>query len=67
MVRTPWQSTNYEPFSLARNLKDVTDPDLQVRKALAARIRDACINVGFFYGSAFNNTLPMEALQVWGT
>lgn len=34
------------------------NPDLQARKALAAHIRDACINVGFFYGPSF----PLAAL-----
>jgi isopenicillin N synthase-like dioxygenase len=41
-----------------RDLKDATNPDLQVRNALAAHIRDACINVGFFYGSALPFTTP---------
>ena len=29
------------------------NPDLEVRRALAARVRDVCVNVGFFYGLAF--------------
>lgn len=40
------------PFLSPRDLKDATSPDLNIRRALAARIRDACINIGFFYGSA---------------
>jgi hypothetical protein len=51
-----WLSTD-QLTSPARDLKDATNPDLKVRKALSARIRDACINVGFFYGLAFPQTI----------
>jgi len=43
------------------DLKDATHPELQVRKALAARIRDACINVGFFYVS--NHGIPEPIIE----
>ena len=33
-----------------RDLKDIGDPRPEVQQALAKRIRDACIDVGFFYG-----------------
>jgi len=47
------QFPTHWPISSFRDLGDATNPDFQVRKALAARVRDACINVGFFYGAAF--------------
>ncbi|KAI0251108.1 Clavaminate synthase-like protein [Lactifluus subvellereus] len=31
------------------DLKDINDPDPRVQQALAKQIRDACIDVGFFY------------------
>jgi hypothetical protein len=34
-----------------RDLKDIGDPRPEVQQALAKRIRDACIDVGFFYGA----------------
>jgi hypothetical protein len=34
-----------------RDLKDIDDPRPEVQQALAKRIRDACIEVGFFYGA----------------
>jgi len=34
-----------------RDLKDIDDPRPEVQQALAKRIRDACIDVGFFYGA----------------
>ncbi|KAF9778583.1 Clavaminate synthase-like protein [Thelephora terrestris] len=43
------------------DLKDATNPDLEVRKALAALIRDACINVGFFYVS--NHGIPEPKIE----
>jgi len=45
------QNTSY--IHIFRDLKDATNPDPQAKKALAAHIREACINVGFFYGSSF--------------
>jgi hypothetical protein len=50
----------------SRDLKDATNPDPEARKALATRIRDACINVGFFYGSAFPPTTlrPVSSLPI---
>lgn len=33
------------------DLSDASDPNISIRRALAYRIRDACINVGFFYVS----------------
>ena len=52
------------PIPFFRDLKDATNPDLQVRNALAARIRDACVNVGFFYGLVFlpNSLRPVLSL-----
>ncbi|KAF9651654.1 2OG-Fe-II oxygenase [Thelephora ganbajun] len=43
------------------DLKDATNPDLQVREALAVRIRDACINVGFFYVT--NHGIPESVIN----
>ena len=34
-----------------RDLKDIDDPRHEVQEALAKRIRDVCIDVGFFYGA----------------
>ena len=34
-----------------RDLKDISDPNPEVQQALAKQIRDACIDVGFFYGT----------------
>jgi len=34
-----------------RDLKDICDPRPEVQQALAKQIRDACIDVGFFYGA----------------
>jgi hypothetical protein len=31
-------------------MTDATSPDLEKRQALASQVRDACLNVGFFYG-----------------
>ena len=44
------QLSAHRPISISRDLKDATNPDPEIRKALAVRIRDSCINVGFFYG-----------------
>ena len=33
---------------LSRDLENVSDP--AIRAALADQVRDACVNVGFFYG-----------------
>ena len=33
-------------------MKDASSKDLAVRQQLAREIRDACINVGFFYGKS---------------
>lgn len=44
------------PFSSIfhfRDLKDIGDPRPEIQEALATRIQDACINVGFFYGAMF--------------
>jgi len=43
------------------DLKDAMNPDLEVRRALAAHIRDACINVGFFYVS--NHGIPESVIE----
>lgn len=32
------------------DMKEASNPDLSVRRQVANAIRDACINVGFFYG-----------------
>lgn len=35
------------------DMKDAASPDPSVRRQLASVVRDACINVGFFYGIAW--------------
>jgi hypothetical protein len=36
---------------VCRDLKEIGDPHPDVQQALAKQIRDACIDVGFFYGA----------------
>jgi hypothetical protein len=46
--------TSYKADVLHFNCRDTTNissPDSTVRRELAFQIRDACINVGFFYGN----------------
>jgi len=43
------------------DLEDATNPDPEIRKALAARIRDSCISVGFFYAS--NHGIPETVIE----
>ncbi|TFK48749.1 Clavaminate synthase-like protein [Heliocybe sulcata] len=43
------------------DLKDATSTDPQARRALAEKIRDACINVGFLYIK--NHGIPDEVIQ----
>lgn len=33
------------------DLTNIENSDINLRQALAKEIRDACINVGFFYGT----------------
>ncbi|KAI0265683.1 Clavaminate synthase-like protein [Gloeopeniophorella convolvens] len=42
------------------NLKSVADPDPKVQQALARQIRDACVDVGFFYVS--EHGIPEETI-----
>lgn len=58
------QLPTHHPISISRDLKDATNPDPEIRKALATRIRDSCINVGFFYGSASPFTTPPSRLII---
>jgi hypothetical protein len=37
--------------AVCRDLKDIGDPHPEVQQALSKQIRDACIDVGFFYGA----------------
>jgi len=37
--------------TVCRDLKDIGDPHPEVQQALSKQIRDACIDVGFFYGA----------------
>ncbi|KAI0754593.1 Clavaminate synthase-like protein [Daedaleopsis nitida] len=43
------------------NLASARSPDPEVRRALADEIRDACINVGFFY--IMNHGIPKETIS----
>ncbi|KAI0683098.1 Clavaminate synthase-like protein [Earliella scabrosa] len=43
------------------NLADARNPDPAVRRALADEIRNACINVGFFY--VMNHGIPEETIS----
>ncbi|RDX46574.1 Clavaminate synthase-like protein [Lentinus brumalis] len=43
------------------NLADARHPDTEVRRALAVEIRNACINVGFFYVK--NHGIPEETIS----
>ncbi|RPD56634.1 Clavaminate synthase-like protein [Lentinus tigrinus ALCF2SS1-7] len=43
------------------DLKDVSNPDPQVRKALGDQVRDACMNVGFLYVK--NHGIPEENIS----
>lgn len=47
---------------VCRDLKDIGDPHADVQLALAKQIRDACIDVGFFYGEECSNVLHRCAL-----
>lgn len=38
-------------LQLFRDLKNINDPNPEVQQTLAKHIRDACIDVGFFYGT----------------
>ncbi|OSC98036.1 Clavaminate synthase-like protein [Trametes coccinea BRFM310] len=43
------------------DLKDIDSPDPVVRRALGEAVRDACINVGFFYVK--NHGIPGETIE----
>ncbi|KAG1739498.1 uncharacterized protein EDB91DRAFT_388411 [Suillus paluster] len=43
------------------DLSGATSPDESERKALAYQIRDACMNVGFFYVK--NHGIPLECVD----
>ena len=50
------QQTHFSPISVYRDLKDIGNPHPDVQQALAKQIRDACIDVGFFYGAVPANS-----------
>ncbi|KAG8837648.1 hypothetical protein FRB91_007991, partial [Serendipita sp. 411] len=50
---------------MENNMADADSPDPLARKALAAKIRDACIRVGFFYikNHSIPTSLPEAAIE----
>ena len=46
-----------------RDLQDIHSHDPTARRALADEIRDACINVGFFYGETCRTMICTPALR----
>ncbi|KAG6902412.1 hypothetical protein C0995_000338 [Termitomyces sp. Mi166 len=48
-------------YILARDLANISSSDPAVQQALATEVRDACINVGFFY--VRNHDIPEETIR----
>lgn len=49
----------------ASDMTDATSPDLEKRQALASQVRDACLNVGFFYGKHLLLAAGVGGLSEW--
>ena len=50
--RCPSNRFEFVELHACRDLRNVSSTDPALRGALAGEIRDACINVGFFYGTS---------------
>ena len=62
-VDVPSNRFEFVELHACRDLTNVSSTDPALRGALAGEIRDACINVGFFYGTSI---LSMHGYYVIG-